>query len=270
MKILLAGKPKSGKSTMLAQLISQVEFKHGLFSPEVRKDGERIGFDLQDENDKSATLSRTDKPTKYPVGRYFVDPASLESFIEHLFIYTPNQLLFIDEVGQMQLYSDRFMKLVSDYLGSPNDFIGTISQIYDHPFLSNLKERKDILLCVVTPENRIELRAALAEALQYRHMFNRLPHDRQASALALARKYLETEQHISLRKLFKNAIPYVAENKVHKHETGFKVQGNTNTHNVQLKNHSMICDCDLFNGKGAFANKAAECSHIQAVKLVLS
>ena len=270
MKILLTGKPKSGKSTMLAQLLSEVESKHGFFSPEVRDGEVRIGFDLQDESGESAILSRTDKPTKYPVGRYFVDLKSFESFIEHLFIYDSGHLLFIDEVGQMQLYSDRFMDLVSDYIGSPNDFIGTISQVHDHPFIQDLRGREDILLCMITPENREELRSALTEALRHRVFFNQLSRHTQKVALDLARNYLTHNQLISLRKLFKNALPYVATGKIQKQDGEFIVQGNTDSHNVRIRGTALTCDCDLFNGRGKFANHAAECSHIQSAKLISS
>jgi nucleoside-triphosphatase THEP1 len=270
MKILLTGRPKSGKSTMLAQLLSGIEPKHGLFSPEVREREVRIGFDLQDERGKSAILSRTDKPTGYPVGRYFVDLSSLESFIEHLFVYTPEQLLFIDEIGQMQLYSDRFMDLVRDFIDSPNDFIGTISQVFDHPFIEDLKKREDILFCTVTPENRDALSVVLAEALRHRALFNRLPRQTQQAVLDLAQSYLSNNQYLSLRKLFKNAVPYVAANKVQKQKDGFIVQGITASHEVHLQGDHMICDCDFFNGRGRFASKAGECSHIQSAKLISS
>lgn len=131
---------------MLANLIADVSPKYGLTSPEIREKGERIGFDLYDETGNTAPLSRVKTATSYPVGRYYVDLASLESFIEPLFEYHSDDLLFIAEVGQMQFYSERFKGLVRNYIEAPNDFIGTLSQIYDYPFIDDLKQNKSILL----------------------------------------------------------------------------------------------------------------------------
>lgn len=270
MKILLTGLPKSGKSTMLANLIADINPKHGLTSPEVKENGERVGFDLCDETGNTAPLSRVRTITKYPVGRYYVDLESLENFIVPLFKYHPNDLLFVDEIGQMQLYSERFKNLVKDYVEAPNDFIGTISQVYDHPFIDDLKQNQDILLCTVVPENRDHLQAALIEALRHREMFNLLSASKQHVALDLVRGYLADSQYISLKKLFKNAVPYIAHDKVRGEGGEFTVQGNARDHHVRINQNKFICDCDFFNGRGQFVGTAGECSHIQSVKLFLN
>lgn len=267
MKILLTGKPKSGKTTLLEKLLKDIKDKHGMVATEVLEDGTRIGFDLQDDSGHIAILARTDRKTDTAVGRYYVDIPSLNAFIESLFNIAPHQLLYIDEIGHMQLYSREFQKLVRAYLNVPNDYLGTISSIYSHPFIDEVKNRNDILLCTITPENRDAMYAALSSALGHRMVFDNLPADTQTKLLALARGYLEDESYISLKKLFNNAIVYVAENRVQEiSNTEFVVQGIHDEHHVSLLNGSYKCDCDLFNGRGKFANNAAECSHIQAVK----
>lgn len=269
MKILLTGKPRSGKTTLLHSLIDGVASKRGLVATEVRNDGERIGFDLLDSSVRTAVLARTDKPTQYPVSRYFVDLASFNGFIEPLFGYKPGQLLYIDEIGHMQLFSEKFQHLALEYLDADNDFIGTISYAYEHPFIDEVRSRKDILLCTVTPKNRYDLKVALQAALAHREQFRRLPVKRQQTALKLAREYLEADRLISLRKLFKNAVLYVIEGKVEKlSDTEFQVQGNHGNHRVIKNDSSYSCDCDLFNGRNQFEGKEDECSHIQAVEIL--
>lgn len=270
MKVLLMGLPKSGKSTMLADLIGGPNPKRGLSSPEVREKGERIGFDLLDAEGNTAILSRVGTPTDYPVGRYYVDLISLERFIGPLFNHSDNQLLFIDEVGQMQLYSEHFKDLVRDYLQAPNDFIGTVSQVYEHPFINDLRRNKDILLCTVTTENRQQLKTALSEALEHRALFNQLSGTKRASVLDFARDYLASDQYISLKKLFKNAVPYTIGDKVSIRPGGYIIEGSTGGHDVRDIHGDFVCDCDFFNGRGQFAGNAGECSHIQAAKLFLS
>lgn len=269
MKILLTGAPKSGKTTLLGDLISGISPKRGMVAVGVPKDGERIGFDLMDNEGNTAALARVGQPTEYPVSRYFVDVNSLDNFIEPLFVCKPEQLLYIDEIGQMQLYSDRFKKLVEHYLAAPNDYIGTFSAIHHDPFIEAVKHRADVFVCTVTPENREDLKAAIREALEHRNEFNSLPTEAQRMTLALAGLGVRQEdlKFVPLRKLFKNAVTYVAEDKVRAIPEGFIVRGNTNTHRLIKNQNRLICDCDLFNGRGAFAGMAGECSHTQAVKI---
>lgn len=267
MKILLTGKPKSGKTTLLEKLLEDIKGKRGMTAVEVLEDGKRIGFDLQDDSGRTAILARTDRKTGIAVGRYYVDIPSLNIFIEPLFNLAPGQLLYIDEIGHMQLHSEKFQKLVRSYLNAPNDYLGTISYIYEHPFIDEVKNRSDILLCTITPENRDAMLAALSGALKHCAVFDGLSAGMQAKVLSLAQSYLVAESYISLKKLFNNAIVYVAENRVKAiSNTGFVVQGNHDEHHVSLLNGSYKCDCDLFNGRGQFAT--GECSHIQAVRIL--
>lgn len=269
MKILLTGKPKSGKTTLLEKLLKDIKDKHGMVATEVLEDGTRIGFDLQDDSGHTAILARTDRKTDTAVGRYYVDIPSLSAFIESLFEVVPSSLLYIDEIGHMQLYSGEFQKLVRTYLNAPNDYLGTVSSIYSHPFIDEIKSRSDILLCTITPENRDAMLAALSSALKHRAVFNDLSADTQAKVLSLAQDYLETASYISLKKLFNNAIVYVAENRVQEiSNTEFIVRGNHDEHHVNLSDGGYSCDCDFFNGRGQFARKAGECSHVQAVKIL--
>lgn len=268
MKILLTGKPRRGKTTLLHSLIDDVSSKHGMVAAEVCENGERIGFDLKDNTGRTAPLARVHSPTQHKVGRYFVDVNSLDVFIEPLVKIGPGALLYLDEIGHMQLFSEKFQQLATAYLDSDNDFIGTISSIYEHSFIDEVLKHKDILLCTVTPDNRDGLKAALQAALAHREQLNHLAGQQQERVLELARNYLATGEFTSLRKLFNNAIVYVANEKLEKlNNTEFAVNGNHARHIVLKQDLGYSCDCDLFNGRGEFTNQAGECSHVQVVKL---
>lgn len=268
MKILLTGKPKSGKTTLLEKLLEDIKDKHGMVAIEVLEDDTRIGFDLQDDSGHTAILARTDRKTGIAVGRYYVDITSLNIFIEPLFSIAPGQLLYIDEIGHMQLHSEKFQQLARSYLNAPNDYLGTVSSIYEHPFIDEVKNRHDILLCTITPENRDAMFVALSGALKQRTVFDSLSADMQAKVLSLAQSYLVAESYISLKKLFNNTIVYIAEDRVKEiSNKEFIVQGNHGEHHVGLLDGGYNCDCDFFNGRGQFAALAGECSHIQAVRI---
>jgi nucleoside-triphosphatase len=269
MKILLSGLPKSGKTTLLASLIEPVAPKHGLVAQEVVYDKRRIGFDLIDQQGSTAILARTERASDYPVGRFFVNLSSLETFIDNLFIFKPEDLLYVDEIGQMQLYSNKFKQLVNSYLDSSNDFIGTFSAIYEHPFIQIIKETPDALVCTVTNRNRVQLFTALEGAISNRQLFNDMPYAQRQIVLTIAREYLTKDKYISLRKLFLNALRYVVENRIRRAGDSFLVLGDHDKHLVRQKSSEVYeCDCDLNNGRGQFKGNEGECSHIQAVKIV--
>jgi nucleoside-triphosphatase len=269
MKILLTGLPKSGKTTLLVNLIADIRSKHGMVAQEVLEGDVRVGFDLIDEIGCKTVLSRVDKRTNYPVGRYFVDVDSLDEYIGHLFHMAGGQLLYIDEIGQMQLYSENFRNLVNTYLNLDNDYIGTISAVFSHPFIDEVKRRSDVLLCIVTPENRQELDDVLSGVLATRNLFNNLPAQQQSIVLELARHYLQAEQYISLKKLFRNALRYIAEHKVTKAgDDMFSVDGNHGQHLISKTDQKYRCDCDFFNGRKQFESQPGECSHVQSVKVL--
>lgn len=68
--------------------------------------------------------------------------------------FKKDELLYIDEIGQMEMFSDNFKKLVTSYLDSDNIFVGIISKVFQDPFIDKIKKRDDIKLFEITPENR--------------------------------------------------------------------------------------------------------------------
>lgn len=163
MKVLLTGQPRSGKTTLMAKLIGRVANKQGFVTEEIREDGERVGFKLVSADGREAVLAHINIQSDYQVSRYFVDVKALDEFIEPLFDFEDDQLLYIDEIGQMELFSDKFKELVDKYLSASNKFLGTITSVYSDEFVDGVKNRNDIELIEVTPDNR----DALVDELQF-------------------------------------------------------------------------------------------------------
>lgn len=271
MKILLTGLPKSGKTTLLTNLIESAQKKHGMVAREEVRDGRRVGFNILNRNGDQVVLATTDRETNFPVGRFFVDVVALDNFSANLLDFSYEDLLYIDEIGQMQLYSESFKELIESYLNSDNDYVGTISAVHDHPFIQKIRSRQDVLFCIVTPENRQELHVALSAAVANRQLFNRLSPSQRLIALDLAKHYVIEDQYISLKKLFHNALRYVVEEKIAKNGShSYTVNGDHAKHSVYINGEVLQCDCDFFNGRGQFKNFGNQCSHIQAVILMPS
>jgi nucleoside-triphosphatase len=161
MKILLTGEPGVGKSTLLNSVINAFQQKQGFLTSEIKVDGARTGFRMTASSGQSFVLSSVDSLSDVRVSRYGVNLKELESFIDKLSPIEPDKLIYIDEIGQMQLYSDFYKKLITEYLNRPNPLIGTLSKIYHDEFTDGLRKRDDIEIIEVTLENRETLKSEL-------------------------------------------------------------------------------------------------------------
>jgi len=224
--ILITGMPRSGKSTLLKKIIQQFDNKVGFVTNEVRKDGERIGFEIETNAGEKSMLANVDFKTNFKVSRYFVDIENLDLMISKVENFEKNDFLFLDEIGQMELFSEKFKVLVEKYLDSTNICIATLSKIYSDEFIEDIKRRNDIFLIEITEENRDE-----------------------------KEKYLET----LLRKIAK-AKRYVSEPdrfSINQHEVCIRTDHGTRILTEQKE--GWICSCEFFK-----ENKV--CSHVIALE----
>ena len=265
---MITGRPKSGKSTILSELVAGVSHRRGFITKELDKDHRRIGFVVEDMNGLSAVLAQTQNPTSLQVGRFYVYPEVLAEFTRSLAHPKIGELLYLDEIGQMQLYSNDFRSLVEEYLDAQNDFAGTITSVYSDEFTTRILSRDDILLFHLTDINKNEIKKSLSIALVNKDPFNELPVALQNTVVGYANDYLKENLFISFGKLFANAIKYYLGNRVSTDTTDtFLVRGDTNKHKILFKSFSnLICDCPLSKGTNPY-DTPADCSHIQAVRL---
>ncbi|MES2971296.1 MAG: nucleoside-triphosphatase [Patescibacteria group bacterium] len=268
MKILITGQPKSGKSTMLISVLKDIDAKKGFVSKEVSQNGRRTGFMVEDTSGNTAVLAQIDRLSSKKVGHYYVQPNVLDGFVKSLSTFHANELLYIDEIGQMQLYSEKFKSLLKKYLDASNDFIGTITIVYHNELTQQILARPDILLFNISVAKRKAVSECIQSSLQNRRQFNDLPQNLQSHTLKYARQYLASGSYISFIKLFHQALKYFLNNKVQaRSNISFLVKGNTSDHElIFISNHDWGCDCPLSNGQKPFA-KRGDCSHVQAVRL---
>lgn len=270
MKLLITGRPKSGKSTILSELVAGVSPRRGFITKGFVKDHHRIGFIVEDMNGLRAVLAQTQNPTSLQVGRFYVHPEVLAQFTRSLSHPKTGELLYLDEVGQMQLYSNEFRSLVETYLDAPNDFLATITSVYSDEFTKNILGRDDIVLFQLTVANRNQIKKSLSIALHNNGLFSELSTAIQKAVVEYANKYLNKDSFISFNKLFTNAIRYFLEGRISAVDADtYTVKGNTNEHLVRFKPmNGLSCDCPLSNGKEPY-DEPMECSHIQAVQLYI-
>ena len=167
-KTLITGKPGVGKTTLVQKIIKQMGSVNmaGFCTSEIRCTGSRQGFELQGLNGGRRTLAHVKIDSRYRVGRYGVDKGGFEEFLATLDLLNPEVVLIvIDEIGKMELFSNRFRNLVCDALNSNKQVLATIA-LKGNDFIREIIQRIDIHLLEVTHANRDRLLKAIVEGMQ--------------------------------------------------------------------------------------------------------
>ncbi|MBS3083748.1 SWIM zinc finger family protein [Candidatus Pacearchaeota archaeon] len=152
--ILITGMPGSGKSTILDKVTAQYTKKVGFVTREIRKGKDREGFEIETHTGDKIVFAHVSFNTKYKVSKYFVNIDNLESFLPKVSKFREDDILYLDEVGQMQLFSEDFKKIVLKYLDSDNISLLTVSKIYENEFTKSIKNREDVITVEINNENR--------------------------------------------------------------------------------------------------------------------
>jgi len=156
-----------GKTTLVQKIITQMRPVNtaGFCTAEIRRGGIRTGFELQGLKGGRRTLAQVDIDSPHRVGRYGVDTAGFDKFLETLDLLNPDvELIVIDEIGKMELFSSRFRNLVRDALDSDKQVLATVPLKGDE-FIRRIKQRGDARLFEVTLANRDRLPELIVQGL---------------------------------------------------------------------------------------------------------
>jgi nucleoside-triphosphatase len=156
---LLTGKPGTGKTTLIRQAIAGPGIKAGgFYTEEIRSSGVRQGFRIITLDGQEAILSHVDTPGRYRVGKYGVDVANLESIgvtaIERAI--EESDLIVIDEIGKMELFSAGFREAVLRAISSGKKVLGTI-MLKPNDFADMIKQRPGVKVVEVTRDNHQQI-----------------------------------------------------------------------------------------------------------------
>jgi len=162
--LLLTGSPGVGKTTVLLRVVEALKAKGysvgGMLSREVRSGGARVGFEVLDlSSDRRGWLAHVNQPSGPQVGRYRVNLEDLNSIgVEAIGKAVEGfDVVVIDEVGPMELFSERFKEAVRRAVESGKVVVGVVHWKARDRLIEEVKKREDAEVIVVTYENRNKL-----------------------------------------------------------------------------------------------------------------
>ncbi len=169
-RILLTGPPRAGKTTLVSRLAAELTAvgvsPGGFVTRDLRENGERVGFTVEEIGGPQALLAHVSLPEGPRVGRYRVDVAAFEALAVPAIERAMQQsgVAIIDELGQMELFSTAFVRSFEELISRPIPLVATIHARL-HPITDAIKQRPDIELLEVRPGNADELLARLTSRL---------------------------------------------------------------------------------------------------------
>jgi len=127
--IMLTGEAGVGKTTIIQRVLEKTDFQAGGFiTGEIREQGRRVGFEINSLSGENGILAHVNHQSQFKVGKYFVNLDDLErvgvTAIEKAI--EEDELVVIDEIGKMELYSKKFKAAVRSVLDSGKLVLGSI------------------------------------------------------------------------------------------------------------------------------------------------
>jgi len=167
---VLTGGPGSGKTIVVTKIVAALKMRGvrvgGMVSREAREREARVGFEIEDiASGKRGWLAHINQAVGPTVGKYRVnlrdlDSVGVQAITSGLSI---SNIVVIDEIGPMELFSENFKAATSKALKSDKLLIAVVHWKARDRLVLEAKTRDDAEVFVVTTENREELPKLLVE-----------------------------------------------------------------------------------------------------------
>ncbi len=132
----------------------------GMVSREVRSCGDRVGFEILDlASGKNGWLAHINQKSGPQVGKYHVCLNDLNNIGAAAIVGALENadVVAIDEIGPMELFSEHFRRAVKQALESSKPVLAVVHAKAKDPLIAEAKQRADAEVFTVTLANRDQL-----------------------------------------------------------------------------------------------------------------
>lgn len=167
-KILITGLPGCGKTTLIKEILKEVKVKAcGFYTQEIRENKKRVGFEIISLSGKKGILAHLNFESPYQVSKYKVNLSDLEEIgvKEILKGEKEGKVIVIDEIGKMELFSEKFRKAIEKIFSGKNLVLATIT-FKPNPFIDKIKKGKDINLFYLKRENFSQVKEKVKKIIE--------------------------------------------------------------------------------------------------------
>ncbi len=166
--LFITGNPGCGKTTLIKEIFSLYPKKlGGFYTEEIIENNSRAGFLLKTFEGDSQIFAHKKIQSPYKLKKYKVDLDCLEllglSAMEKA--VESGKIVVIDEIGSMEVLSEKFRKRIYELLLSPSKVIATI-RLKSKPFTDEIKNLPDSRTFVLTRNNYHQIKTKIIEWLK--------------------------------------------------------------------------------------------------------
>jgi len=170
---LVTGRPGSGKSTVIERTVRILAESGlsvgGLVCPEIRdRSGVRTGFLMRDiRTGEERVLASVDLAAGPSVGKYRVAVENVDFMADFSIMRALREadVVVVDEIAPMEIFSRRFIDAVRLALDSPKPFLAAIHMKTSSGFIGEIKRRRDVRIWVVEITRRDGLPSEIASEI---------------------------------------------------------------------------------------------------------
>jgi nucleoside-triphosphatase len=167
--LLLTGSPSVGKTTVLLRVVESLKAKGysvgGMISREARLGEIRVGFEIWDlSSDARGWLAHVNQKSGPQVGKYRVNLDDLNGIGVKAIVKAVEDcdVIAVDEVGPMELFSEKFKEAVRRAVESGKVVVGVVHWKVRDRLIEEVKAREDAEIITVTHENRDKIHESVA------------------------------------------------------------------------------------------------------------
>jgi len=166
--ILLTGRPRVGKTTIIKDVVRKLPGQAGgFYTEEMRERGRRQGFKIVTLEGQEGILAHVDINSRMRVSKYGVNLADLEDIgvaaIREALAH--KDYVVIDEIGKMELFSQAFKEAVWTAIHSDKTVLATIT-LASHPWADSVKALPQVTIIEVTLVNRDGIAQQVLDSLE--------------------------------------------------------------------------------------------------------